>query len=347
MGSILQTFSKSFDFTGRATRKEFWLFALFLCVALGLAAGLDIYLNDKPFIKFTWPFVVFGLTYPTTLAVSVRRLHDGGRSGWWLLLGLVPVVGLALIVFYLAPSRPSSRGAFAWHWAHSVAIGFALLIGLLGIMRAFWVPYWIPSESAKPTLLVGDYIIARKISAADVERGDVLVFRHPVSGVDHIHRVIGLPGDTVQLKAGVVYLNGIGAPQAADGAFEEVNLPQGPMGNRPRCGNDPVGEGAICRKARLIETLPGGRSFRILNIAEGASADDTPVFSVPQGQYFFLGDNRDNAMDSRFGQAVGGVGFVPANHIIGRADRVIFSAAGRALWYIWTWRSDRFFRAIE
>lgn len=347
MGSILQTFSKSFDFTGRTTRKEFWLFALFLISALGLAAGLDIYLNDKPFIKFTWPFVVFGLTYPTTLAVSVRRLHDGGRTGWWLLLGLVPVVGLALIVFYLAPSRPSSRGAFAWHWAHSAAIVFALLIGLLAIMRAFWVPYWIPSESGKPSLLVGDYILVRKLEATDLRRGDLTVFRHPVNDTDYVMRLIGLPGDSVQMKAGVVYLNGTAVPQVADGVFEEVNLPQGPMGNRPRCGNDPVGVGAICRKAQLVETMPEGRTQRILDIEANGFADDTDVFTVPTGQYFVLGDNRDNANDSRFGQAVGGVGFVPAAYIIGRADRVIFSSAGRALWYIWTWRSDRFFRTIE
>lgn len=347
MGSILQTFSKSFDFTGRATRKEFWLFALFLVCALGLVAGLQDYLNDKPFMQFTWPYLVVGVTYPTSLAVSVRRLHDTGRSGWWLMLGLVPVVGLAVLVFYLSPSRPSVRGAFPWHWAHSVAIGFALLVGFMAIMRSFWVPYWIPSESGKPTLLIGDYVIAHKIDAADLQHGDIVVFRQPGNGQDYIKRVIGLPGDTVQMKAGVVYLNGIAAPQVADGVFEEVNLPQGPMGNLPRCGNAPVGTGAVCRKTQLIETLPGGRAYRILDIEPDGPADFTAVFAIPPGQYFFLGDNRDNSLDSRFGQAVGGVGFVPADYIIGRVDRVIFSAAGRALWYIWTWRSDRFFRAVE
>jgi len=92
---------------------------------------------------------------------------------------------------------------------------------------------------------------------------------------------------------------------------------------------------------------PEGRRHSILNIDTNGFADNTDVFTVPDGNYFFMGDNRDNSQDSRFGQAVGGVGFVPAEYLIGRADRIMFSSAGRSMLYFWTWRPDRFFKAVE
>ena len=85
----------------------------------------------------------------------------------------------------------------------------------------------------------------------------------------------------------------------------------------------------------------------VLNIEDNGYADNTDVFTVPEGEYFFMGDNRDNSQDSRFGQAVGGVGFVPAEFLIGRADRIVFSSAGRSMLFFWTWRADRFFKAVE
>jgi signal peptidase I len=84
-----------------------------------------------------------------------------------------------------------------------------------------------------------------------------------------------------------------------------------------------------------------------LNITDGSRGDDTPEFIVPEGHYFMMGDNRDNSVDSRFPQSIGGVGFVPFENILGRADRVMFSSAGQRMVYFWTWRSDRFFEAIE
>jgi signal peptidase I len=107
-----------------------------------------------------------------------------------------------------------------------------------------------------------------------------------------------------------------------------------------------VGPGAICEKPRQIETLPGGVSHSILDIGP-RPADNTGVFTVPEGQYFFMGDNRDNSTDSRFAQSRGGVGFVEAKDIVGRADRVIFSSGGRSMLAFWTWRGDRFFKALE
>ncbi|MEO5614421.1 MAG: signal peptidase I [Cypionkella sp.] len=243
---------------------------------------------------------------------------------------------------------------------------YALLIA--GAFRTLlFQPFWIPSESMKDTLLVGDFVFVNKMAygyskyscpfalcpisgrifASEPERGDVVVFRHPVNGSDFVKRLIGLPGDKIQMKQGVLYINGAVVPQTPDGTFEEVMEPQGPMKSRPRCANGAVGDGAICKKDRFRETLPNGVVHDVMNIEDDGYADNTDVFTVPEGEYFFMGDNRDNSQDSRFAQAVGGVGFVPAENLIGRADRVIFSSAGTSMLFFWTWRADRFFKAVE
>lgn len=247
-------------------------------------------------------------------------------------------------------------------------IVYALLIA--GIFRTlFFQPFWIPSGSMKDTLLIGDFLFVNKMAYgyskyscpfsmcpvsgrllfSEPDRGDVVVFRHPVSGADYIKRLIGLPGDTVQTRDGQIILNGTPVPQTPDGQFSETYDRQGPMGHLPRCENSAgaVGIGAECTKSRFIETLPGGRKHAVLNIDTNGAGDNTDVFTVPAGHYFFMGDNRDNSQDSRFGQAVGGVGFVPAENLIGRADRIMFSSAGSSLFYFWTWRADRFFKAVE
>lgn len=244
---------------------------------------------------------------------------------------------------------------------------YALLIA--GLFRTLlFQPFWIPSESMKDTLLIGDFVFVNKMAygysrhscpfsmcpfsgrilASEPERGDVVVFRHPVNGSDFVKRLIGLPGDTVQVKEGLVYINGAVAPQVPDGVFEEVFEPQGSMGNTPLCENQPVGEGAICSKSRFIETLPNGRKHHVLNVRNASGLpDNTEVYTVPAGKYFFMGDNRDNSTDSRFAQSANGVGFVPAENLIGRADRIIFSSAGTSMLYFWTWRADRYFKAVE
>jgi signal peptidase I len=243
---------------------------------------------------------------------------------------------------------------------------YALLIA--GVFRTlFFQPFWIPSESMKSTLLVGDFVFVNKMAygyskyscpfaicpisgrilATEPARGDVVVFRHPVNGSDFVKRLIGLPGDKIQMKSGVLYINGAVVPQVPAGTFEEVMEPQGPMKSRPRCENGAVGDGAMCQKTKFRETLPNGVEHDVLNIEDDGYADNTDVFSVPEGQYFFMGDNRDNSQDSRFAQTSGGVGFVPVENLIGRADRIIFSSAGASMLYFWTWRSDRFFKAVE
>jgi signal peptidase I len=244
-------------------------------------------------------------------------------------------------------------------------IVYALLIA--GVFRTlFFQPFWIPSGSMKDTLLIGDFLFVNKMAygysayscpfamcpiegrilASEPERGDVVVFRHPVNGQDFIKRVIGLPGDTIQMQEGRLFINGEEAPQVADGQFVETFEPQGPIRSLPQCLEGRVPEGAPCSKEKAIETLPGGTTHSVLNVYDGRF-DNTGVFSVPEGHYFFMGDNRDNSTDSRERQDFGGVGYVPFDHLIGRADRVMFSSAGRSLLFVWTWRPDRFFKKIE
>lgn len=243
---------------------------------------------------------------------------------------------------------------------------YALLIA--GIFRSlFFQPFFIPSSSMKSTLLIGDFLFVNKMSygfseyscpklvrflcpisgrilASAPERGDVVVFEHPTQHRAFVKRLIGLPGDKIQMKNGVLFINGEESVQTPDGVFSEIFEPQGAGGNTPRCSNQAVGLGGECVKERFIETFPNGDSHKILNIGT-SRVDDTPVFTVPSAQYFFMGDNRDNSADSRIAQPTG-VGFVPEEFLLGRVDRVIFSAAGKRLFYFWTWRLDRFFEEI-
>jgi len=261
-------------------------------------------------------------------------------------------------------------------------IVYALLIA--GVFRTlFFQPFWIPSGSMKETLLIGDFLFVNKMAygysyascpslvlpgiginvdaedlcgvfkgnnkrllGGDPERGDVVVFRHPVSGRDYIKRLIGLPGDRIQVKGSVLHINDQPVVLKDDGVFEEIARQQGPQGLRPRCENGPVGEGGVCTKTRQIETLPGGVEHPILNIGD-QSVDHTGIYLVPDGHYFFMGDNRDNSSDSRLPQSAGGVGYVPYENLIGRADRIMFSSAGRSMLFFWTWRSGRYFQRVE
>ena len=238
---------------------------------------------------------------------------------------------------------------------------------LAGVIRTlFFQPFWIPSGSMKDTLLIGDFLFVNKfaygysrhscpfsmcpfdgrIMGKMPERGDVIVFTHPASGVVYIKRLIGLPGDQIQMKDGVLQINGTPAPQTPQAPFVEIMERQGPIGNRPHCANSPVGQGAECSKDRAIEELPGGVSHSILNIAD-RDTDNTLVYTVPENHFFFMGDNRDNSQDSRIDRNRGGVGFVPFDNLVGRADPIMFSSAGRSILAFWTWRSDRFFKAIQ
>lgn len=259
---------------------------------------------------------------------------------------------------------------------------YALLIA--GVIRTlFFQPFWIPSGSMKDTLLIGDFLFVNKMAygysyascpkiqipqvginldaddfcgfiadkktrifGGEPKRGDVVVFRHPVNGTDYIKRLIGMPGDKVQMIDGVLHINGMAVILEQVDDFVETYEAQGSQRNRPRCVIGAVGSGGDCIKKRYQETLPNGVTHAVLDIAPMGS-DNTKINAVPAGHYFFMGDNRDNSKDSRVSQARGGVGFVPAKDIIGRADRILFSSAGRSILAFWTWRSDRYFKAVE
>ncbi|EAQ14227.1 MULTISPECIES: signal peptidase I [Maritimibacter] len=242
---------------------------------------------------------------------------------------------------------------------------WALLIA--GIFRSvFFQPFWIPTGSMKDTLLIGDFLFVNKMAygysqyscpfamcpisgrilGSEPERGDVVVFRHPTLNTDYVKRLIGKPGDKIQVQDGVLSINGEEATQVPDGTFVETYRSQGRFGTFPLCSNGPVGQGGECIKEKYVETLPNGVSHSILNVGDGR-LDSTNVFTVPEGHYFFMGDNRDNSTDSRVSQRANGVGFVSEEYLLGRVDRVIFSASGKRLLYFWTWRGDRFFKKIE
>jgi signal peptidase I len=262
-------------------------------------------------------------------------------------------------------------------------IVYALLIA--GVFRTlFFQPFWIPSGSMKDTLLIGDFLFVNKMAygysyascpsirvprvgldidaedfcgfakggndrlwGGEPERGDVVVFRHPTTGQDFIKRLIGLPGDRIQMIDGVLQINGVPVALEDVEPFIEIAGLQGPQRSPTRCENGAVGEGGDCIKSRQIETLPNGVSHSIINITDNGSGDNTGVFTVPRGQYFFMGDNRDNSTDSRFAQTANGVGYVPYEDLIGRADRIMFSSAGNSMLKFWTWRSERYFKAVE
>jgi len=221
------------------------------------------------------------------------------------------------------------------------SLAFVVLVFL--VVRIFlFQPFTIPSASMEPLLRGGDYIIVTKfdygfsrysipfspplfegrVLAREPKRGDVIVFRVPTANnVDFIKRLIGLPGDKVQVKKGRLYLNDVLAPQV------DLGLTQN--------------QAAAPRTVRRIrQTLPDGRAYDIFD-AGHTLGDDTEPFLVPQGHYFFMGDNRDNSLDSRFTTDAGGVGLVPAERLVGRARIVLASWRPEAsVFKPWTWFTD-------
>ena len=245
-------------------------------------------------------------------------------------------------------------------------IFFALLIA--GLIRTlFFQPFWIPSGSMKPNLLIGDYIFVNKfvygyskyscpfslcpfegrIFYNQPKRGDVVVFRHPVNGKDYVKRLIGLPGDEISIKKGRISLNGKSIYTRKIESFIEKKEKQGPLESIPRCSNAPVSLGAECEKRQFLEEIQKGLMVRTLDISDNEYGDNLTSFKVPKDSFFFIGDNRDNSLDSRFGRVAGGVGFVKSENLIGRADGILFSSAGKMLISFWSWRKDRFFKAVN
>jgi len=228
------------------------------------------------------------------------------------------------------------------------------------LFRSFvFAPFYIPSESMLPRLLNGDYLLLAKwpygfsrrslpfglpllpetrVLASNPERGDVVVFKAPAHfEEDWIKRVIGLPGDTVQMKGGQLWLNNVAVPKVRVADFEVAVSPN------TRCYSSQFtakrADGTdVCRYPRFTETLPGGRSYDVLDLNTNPKDTTDPVV-VPEGAVFLMGDNRDNSEDSRYpADPAGGIGLVPIDNLLGRAMVMMWSTDGGAEWLKpWTW----------
>lgn len=242
-------------------------------------------------------------------------------------------------------------------WETAKTVIYAVLIALF-IRTVAYEPFNIPSGSMIPSLLVGDYLFVSKFSygysrhslpfslplipsrvlATPPERGDVAVFKWPTDNkTDYIKRVIGLPGDRIQVKSGRLHINGkLIKRERVEDFIDHDEL------------------GRFQRVAQFIETLPNGRKHRILEFTDAGDLDNTEIFTVPKEHYFMMGDNRDNSSDSRLpaDNVRRGVGFVPIENLVGRAEVLFFSTDGSArIWEFWGWpsaaRFRRFFQTIE
>nr|WP_321458527.1 signal peptidase I [uncultured Cohaesibacter sp.] len=228
----------------------------------------------------------------------------------------------------------------------------ALLLALV-VRTLLFQPFSIPSGSMKSTLLIGDYLFVSKYSygysryslpfglplfsgrilASEPTRGDIVVFKLPRDpSIDYIKRVIGLPGDKIQMIEGQLYINGQAVKHERIEDFVDTDE-----------------QGRKSRVERFRETLPNGVSYTTLNLTDSNYLDNTPVYEVPAGHYFMMGDNRDNSSDSR---VLSNVGYVPFENLVGKAQVIFFSIGdGKAPWEIWSWPSaarwERWFTSLK
>lgn len=238
----------------------------------------------------------------------------------------------------------------------SFAKTLAAALFCAALIRSFlFEPFYIPSGSMKPNLLIGDYVIVTKYSYGysrysfpfgfnffsgrafaegeqkKPQRGDIVVFRFPPDpSVNYIKRVIGLPGDAIQMRDGVLYINDQKVEKTADGEFSDA-----------QDGGIPL------NIEKFSELMPDGKKIVTLDLYKDAPQDNTGLYEVPAGHYFMMGDNRDNSQDSRF---LAQVGFVPEENLIGKARFIFFSSA-KPIWKFWYWheaiRFDRIFKKTD
>ena len=252
----------------------------------------------------------------------------------------------------MSHTPPATRSFAAEVIDSARTIGLALFIALV-LRVSLFQPNTIPSTSMEPNLLTGDYMVVTKydygwsrhsvpfspplptgrLNEHLPNRGDVIVFRLPRDpGQTWVKRLIGLPGDRVQVSGGVISVNGRAIPQSDSGETQDPDSPE-----------------IIVR--RVWETLPDGRRYLTFDRGPDHPGDDTEVFVVPEGHVFAMGDNRDNSLDGRWPREIG-VGFIPLDNLLGKARWVLVSwRGGASLFKPWTWvtnfQLDRMFKPVR
>ncbi len=254
-------------------------------------------------------------------------------------------------------SNPSLQASPLRRWGRTVFDLVCVVLLVMAAKSAIAEPFYVPSGSMEPTLLIGDELLATKYpygySTASLpalldlpsssrvlgslpKRGDVVVFRWPGNRAQvWVKRVIGLPGDRIALRAGRVIING-----------EPVGI------QRAGIGQAEIEDGSQVPAARFIETLPGKREHTIFKMVAEQPLDNMPETTVPTGHLFVMGDNRDNSADSRVPVSSGGVGMLPVDNLVGRVDGIVGSwDLGIRSQPLWTWpkglRLSRFFSAVN
>jgi signal peptidase I len=349
-----------FSYRGRIDRKIYWKWSIFagivsfLTIFLGFVA-LTLIADDARsadqsesrllqagILVLLLVTFVAGWVY---FAILAKRLHDLGRSGWFGLLILIPIIGQFGVLFYAAGIRgnalankygnPTTPSDTSLSNVIVYLIGLTLFFGLSVAGRAYIVErYNVPSSSNLPGLMPGDYVFVSKYRyrLGSPARGDVVVFVNPRTGGAYIKRIAALPGDTVKLVHGILAVNDKPWTRARIDDYEE------------RDQLDRSGDEAVEMRFRYVETLPDGPAHEILGGKTKYPEDSLPQDSmkpvtIPEGRFFAIGDNRDNSADSRMQ-----LGTVPLDNLLGRVEFCYFSVKPGSMFDI---RWSRLFRVVR